>query len=74
VTLCELCSARKAVYLLTVAKILRTANGNQSQHVPFGETWKFGICESCLPFQKVREVTETIQIRKMRQIPLGGGK
>ena len=60
-TLCELCGRQKAVFKITIQTILN------SQHVPYGKTKMFGICKDCLPFEIVRETTETVVITKKRK-------
>jgi hypothetical protein len=66
VILCELCRKQKAVFRITLARILNTVSGEQSQHVPYGQTKQFGICETCLPFEIVRETTETVTVVKKK--------
>lgn len=64
---CEICNG-SSIYTITIQKIMINTNGQQSQHVPFGQFWKFEICQRCLPFAvqtSVVEVKEVVETRKV---------
>lgn len=67
-TLCELCTKKKCVYKITIQKIMRNNNGEQSQHVPYGQSRTFGICEDCLPFSVVTETVQVVEVKQIKRI------
>lgn len=71
--LCEICHKREAVFEIQITKLLRTTSGEVSKHVPRGQTFRFGICQPCLPFERqeiVEEKVTTTRKVKGRTFPL----